>query len=334
MTTPPVEYESKTRFLRALDHFWVKNQPFLLSVGFKLRPRYDPDWVPTGENEDRMWGLNRDVLDAIRIHEGKKVVLKRVDTDSDELKIIQYLSQIDDSRNHTIPLLGIIPLPPDNASSLLVMPYTRQFDHPPFHCRAEFVELMRQYLEGLQFMHDNNVAHFDIAPQNLMMDESRVVPAGSHFRKPRSHTGIPGIFSWRNRCSVGPVEYYYIDFGLSKIVIDCAIQPIQSGRLPIGIDNATIDKALRAFRPVADSMTSRNPQDRPEPADSLAKLNIIAAKMSARKLKTPMLVKEGQLTYMAQTVISLFRNGYPPTERYEDLGYTTWVDRVFGIFGM
>lgn len=32
--------------------FWVDYQPFLLSRGYKLRPRYQPDWVPS-------WGTQR-----------------------------------------------------------------------------------------------------------------------------------------------------------------------------------------------------------------------------------------------------------------------------------
>lgn len=48
-----------------------------------------------------------------------------------------------------------------------------------------------------------------------MMDESRVVPKGSHFGRPYSHDGCGFNLTWRHRCSVAPVDYYYIDFGLS-----------------------------------------------------------------------------------------------------------------------
>jgi hypothetical protein len=48
-----------------------------------------------------------------------------------------------------------------------------------------------------------------------MMDESRVVPKGSHFNKPQSHDGVNYNLRWRHRCSVAPVCYFYIDFGLS-----------------------------------------------------------------------------------------------------------------------
>ena len=29
------------------EQFWVEQQPFLLAHGYRLRPRYDPAWVPS-----------------------------------------------------------------------------------------------------------------------------------------------------------------------------------------------------------------------------------------------------------------------------------------------
>ncbi|KAJ6489432.1 kinase-like domain-containing protein [Mycena vulgaris] len=334
------------------EHMWVELQPLLLSLGFRLRPRYDPNWIPSwtntsepGQYEDSL-GLCIDynIVDATRIEDGKKVVLKRVATASEELQIIKYLCSISDRRNRTIPLIGIIPLP-DNLTSLLVMPYLRRFNHPPFHCRAEFLEAMRQFLEGLEFMHELNVSHFDITPQNLMMDESRVVPGGSHFCFPHSHTGFPGVFSWENRCSVGPVDYYYIDFGLSMYFRDGKNAALTTGTLrtfkkipelsqtapynPFKVDifqlGLTMGKlietypALSAFRPVSERMMSPNPQDRPDPADSLAELNRIAARMSPQKLSAPILEKKGLVSHLARKVVSVYCKDYPPPQRYESL---------------
>ncbi|KAJ7468309.1 kinase-like domain-containing protein [Mycena galericulata] len=337
------------------ERMWLELYPFLLSSGFKLRPRYDPNYVPPWTITDEPGDYEEcipltgyyNVVDATCIEDGKKVVLKRVASDSEEQAILQYLSQIPDPRNRTIPLLRIIPLPPDSSQSLLVMPFTRRFNHPPFHCRAEFLEAMRSFLEGLQFMHDNHVCHFDIAPQNLMMDETRVVPAGSHFCRPESHTGLPGVFSWENRCSVGPVDYYYIDFGLSMYFPDGKDTALTTGTLrtfktipelsltvpynPFKVDifqlGLTMQKliktypALSAFRPVAQRMMSPNPRDRPDPADSLAQLNSIAARISSHKLSAPILEKKGVARYLARNVVSIFQKDYPPSRRYEDLGY-------------
>ncbi|KAF8124263.1 hypothetical protein K438DRAFT_1436369, partial [Mycena galopus ATCC 62051] len=154
------------------ERFWVSMQPFLLAQGYQLQPRYDPDWIPSwirkifiqelrDEEEDTIPMIYDCVLDATRICDGKKVILKRVETNSQEIEIMKYLnhpSVRDDPRNRTIKLLDIIPAP-QTFWSFLVMPYCRVFKYPPFHCGNEFVEAMCQFLEGLQFMHENNIVH-------------------------------------------------------------------------------------------------------------------------------------------------------------------------------
>ncbi|KAJ7666678.1 kinase-like domain-containing protein [Mycena polygramma] len=310
------------------EQFWLDNQPFLLSRGYQLRPRYRPDWVPSwpmdpngtwGFYEDGIRLLCKSAIDATRIHDDRKVVLKRVATDGEEISIIKYLdssSMRSDPRNHTIPLLEEFHMP-GSPWSFLVMPYGREFDYPPFHCRKEFLEAMTQFLEGLQFMHDHNIAHFDIAPQNMMMDESRVIPKGSHFAEPRSHTGFYGLFSWNNRCTVGPSSYFYIDFGLSLYYPNGKDTALHLGTLrtfrtipelsqtvpynPFKVDifqlGLTIRKLIDAcsisfhaypdledFRSVASSMTATNPDDRLTPADALLSLQQIAATLPSSKL--------------------------------------------------
>lgn len=37
---------AKSEWLKS-ELFWVSHQPFLLLRGYKLRPRYDPNWVPS-----------------------------------------------------------------------------------------------------------------------------------------------------------------------------------------------------------------------------------------------------------------------------------------------
>lgn len=89
------------------------------------------------------------VMDAIRIADGAKVVLKRVSSRSYELLIHSKLSSQEmrtDPRNRTVPLISVIPLP-DHEIVLLVVPYLRIFASPPFHCRAEFVEALRQLIK-------------------------------------------------------------------------------------------------------------------------------------------------------------------------------------------
>ncbi|KAJ7450250.1 kinase-like domain-containing protein [Mycena galericulata] len=329
------------------ERFWVDIQPFLLAKGYQLRPRYHPDWIPSWiskqkgakEYEDSLEGEFTSVLDATCIHDGKKVILKRVPTGGEELAIIKRLSSpsvCSDHRNRTIPLFDVVVLP-NSPWSFLVMPYCRRFNYPPLHCRKEFVEAITQFMEGLQFMHDRNIAHFDIAPQNMMMDESRVVPKGSHFCKPRTHTGFYGLFSWNDRCSVSPVDYYYIDFGLSLYFPDGKDTALHLGTLrtfptipelsltvpynPFKVDiyqlGLTIRKLIDAypdledFRSIANDMTATNPNDRPTPADAVSDLRRIATRMTPAKL-SEQIWEKGTTNWqkMSRAVLGGYRYDY------------------------
>jgi serine/threonine protein kinase len=73
----------------------------------------------------------------------------------------------------------------------------------------------------------------------MMMEESPVVPKGSHFTDEVTHHGRPGIFWWKERCSVKDVQYYYIDFGLSRYY-------------PEGNETATALGYLRGFEEIPE----------------------------------------------------------------------------------
>jgi len=90
-----------------------------------------------------------DVLDATQIKDGVKVVLKRVPSAGNEVEIALYLSSAEmrsNPRNRMVLILDVITLL-DDKYVLLVMPYLRIFNTPPFHCRMEFVEAIRQFLQ-------------------------------------------------------------------------------------------------------------------------------------------------------------------------------------------
>jgi hypothetical protein len=91
-----------------------------------------------------------DVLDAVRISDSQKVVLKKVSTASYEIPIAQLLSSPalrNDPRNHTVPVLDVIPLPADDDWALLVMPALLEFQKLPFRRVGEFCEAALQYLQ-------------------------------------------------------------------------------------------------------------------------------------------------------------------------------------------
>ena len=121
-------------------------------------------------------------MDATRRRDGKHVMLKRVrpEEEPDELMITQSFSSPEfarDPRNHCVPLLDIIEMPP-NDQKLMVMPLLRPFQNPRFQTFGEFVAFFTQICEvrssqhpssrinsdkalyqGLQFMHERNIAH-------------------------------------------------------------------------------------------------------------------------------------------------------------------------------
>lgn len=39
--------KSEDFLLDSTEQTWVEMQPFLLKRGYRLRPRYDPDWIPS-----------------------------------------------------------------------------------------------------------------------------------------------------------------------------------------------------------------------------------------------------------------------------------------------
>ena len=119
-------------------------------------------------------------MDAICRRNGKQVMLKKIypDEGPHELVITQLFSSRElarDPRNHCVPLLDVIEVP-QNGQKLMVMPLLRPFNDPHFETFGEFVAFFTQICEvrffhthrhepiltldqGLQFMHEQNIAH-------------------------------------------------------------------------------------------------------------------------------------------------------------------------------
>lgn len=88
------------------------------------------------------------------------------------------------------------------------------FDDLPFRRVGEVAEMFQQWLEGLEIMHEHNIAYRDACTYSLMMDFSRVVPSSFHFGRWRTVDGFHPI-SWHDRSLVKPVKYFFNDFDLS-----------------------------------------------------------------------------------------------------------------------
>jgi len=108
---------------------------------------------------------------------GALVVLKIVD--SNERRLLRYFSGIKSPSNHTIPLLDAIDL--SIRETVIVLPWkcplneVLQYRDRP----DDVVSLCLQFIEGVAFLHQHNVAHCDLKPGNVVVDtrsESKVSP--------------------------------------------------------------------------------------------------------------------------------------------------------------
>ncbi|KAF8596711.1 kinase-like protein [Ceratobasidium sp. AG-I] len=209
---------------------WVSFQPYLSTKGYDLRPRYQPNWVPswqiTGADpyscEDSMKTYPLRILDAIRIEDRLQVVIKMIapaddDKEGDEeLEILEHFSaepHKSDSRNHVVPCLDSFPIPGVEGGMFYVMPLLSKYKDPPFYDLSEVHDFLQQVFEGLEYLHSNDVVHCDIASPNIMMDGRSLYDESFHpVHQTHSIDGKRLVFPKYLR-SQKPVRYYYIDFG-------------------------------------------------------------------------------------------------------------------------
>ncbi|KAF4577159.1 hypothetical protein EYR36_005146 [Pleurotus pulmonarius] len=210
------------------EFFWRDHCNWLLSKGYRLRSRYQPDWRPSWEGTKKPWDMCTDsvlprhpsVLDAQRSSNGELLMLKRVKKalHPHEAEIGQFFSSntiATDSRNHCVPIYDVLEVPDDDNLIILVMPLLRDHGSPAFDTIGEAVEFFRQVFEGVQFMHQHHVAHRDIASQNVLMDAQTLYIDKYHPSRPDSKLAIDGSPRHYTRTQV-PVKYYLADFGLSR----------------------------------------------------------------------------------------------------------------------
>ncbi|KAF8893552.1 kinase-like domain-containing protein [Infundibulicybe gibba] len=215
------------------EYFWRDHADWLKQQGYVLRPRYQPGWVASWkhpreivESEDagiHMWPW---IMDATRISDQARVILKRVQRDEypREAEIGQMFSSgllSGDDSNHCIPTYDILSVPNNDNEILIVTPFLTNATDPEFSTVGEAIEFFRQIFEGLRFMHSHHVAHCDCKFDNIMMDSTHL------YREPVHPVNNLRTFDYRRRSRAftrteRPVKYYLIDFGLSRhYKVDC-----------------------------------------------------------------------------------------------------------------
>jgi hypothetical protein len=175
--SPVTHDNSYTRQVGTLvesEKWWRDHYLSIETHGYKLRPRYHPDWEPswikTGkvfyEVEDgqvtivrlpifssvswlKAFSKSRAVMDAVCVRDGLPVILKRVlpNDGPHELMITRHFSSAElanTSHNHCVPLLDVIELQHAEHQKLMVTPLLRPFNQPPMQTFGEFVAFFTQ----------------------------------------------------------------------------------------------------------------------------------------------------------------------------------------------
>ncbi|KAI0043012.1 hypothetical protein FA95DRAFT_503631 [Auriscalpium vulgare] len=314
------------------ERWWVEREKLLEAAGYRLRPRFRQDWVPSWRGtkklyyhqEDGIHNFLRVTLDATRISDGKQVMMKQVVRKEGpyELDIATYLSSealMSDPRNHTVPLLEVIELPNDEHDKIMVMPLLRPFDNPKFETYGEAVAFMTQIFEGLQFMHERNIAHRDCTEMNIMLDPSSMYPDSFHPAKRSRRKNFKGKAKYYTRTQ-RPSKYLFIDFGLSRRYDPAAgpplDEPLRGGDKtvpehrdrtklcnPFFTDIYYLGNLIRErflykrhgfefIEPLIADMVQEDPEKRPKIDEVVTRFAAIRKSLSTRKLRSRMIPRK------------------------------------------
>ncbi|KAG9105415.1 hypothetical protein FRC07_009299, partial [Ceratobasidium sp. 392] len=230
----------------SVENRWVSLQPYLLSKGYQLRPRYRPDWVPswkaTGANphscEDSANSLPVRILDATRVVDQRRVVIKMIipsgvdQEGEEELQILEHLTSSpyrDDPTNHIVPILDSFPIPDVQDGTFIVMPLLSAYSDPPFYNLSEIFDFLDQIFEGLEFLHNSGVAHCDIAADNIMTDKHPLYDELFHPYYQDLNLDAQDLVWPKYHRSQRPLRYYYIDFGYATWFRDPTSPRLRAG---------------------------------------------------------------------------------------------------------
>ncbi|KAJ7658076.1 hypothetical protein B0H17DRAFT_955399 [Mycena rosella] len=215
------------QFIEPKEIYWFHRCSFLETVGYRLRPKFHPGFVATQPSskfrfEDELTPVHarRHIMDAERISDGKHVMLKCISKSLHpfEVEIATFFGSpplVDSPRNHVIPVLEVLQDPGDADRQILVMPRLMEFDRPIFDTVGEVIDCFRQIFEGIQFMHENFVAHRDCGLLNFVLDPEKLFPHGTHPINVWATPTNDALAYHTHRTACWP-RYYIIDFGLSR----------------------------------------------------------------------------------------------------------------------
>ncbi|KAI0044614.1 hypothetical protein FA95DRAFT_1583688 [Auriscalpium vulgare] len=202
--------------LTSAEKRWLEHRDVFEAAGYRFRPRHCCGEFFLDREDGKPYHAGH-LLDATRMSDGQQVIMKKIPRREgvQELEIVQYLCSepyASDPRNHTAQLSEVLSVAED---TVIVIPQLRPYDSPPFQTFGEAVAFFSQIFEGLLYMHELGIAHRDCTHNNIMLDSSRMYPAGFHPNKIDRRRDFKGRAKHYTRTQIRP-RYLYIDFGLSQ----------------------------------------------------------------------------------------------------------------------
>ncbi|KAF7297313.1 Protein kinase domain-containing protein [Mycena indigotica] len=314
------------------DIYWLEHRSFLEASGYRLRPKFNPEYIlnpnPAARREDWATHTRHTIMDAHRISDGQPVMLKAVSTriHPHEVEIARLFSSpplSEDPKNHCIPIFDVLTDPDDTDKQIIVMPRLLRFDRPMFETVGEVVDCFRQIFEGIEFMHQNFVAHRDCWGPNLAQDPSLLFPDGFHpiyiSQDPQNQHKARHI----SRTECWP-RFFLLDFGLSRRYDPANGPPLE--RVIYGGDRSPPEQhkrpaicnpfptdiyvlgnllkndfvysrrlgkksvilpSLRFLEPLVEAMTRPDPATRPTIGEVIDQLDVLCNDLSSWHLRRP-----------------------------------------------
>ncbi|KAF8627102.1 hypothetical protein AX15_004542 [Amanita polypyramis BW_CC] len=301
--------------------WWRSHRELLESFGYKLRRNLFPDFYLDQGNEKMQYNPIM-LMDATRIVDGRRVMLKRVGQKELEIAVFFKYSHetiTNDRRNHCVPVFDVLEVPDEEETAIVVIPFLRPSFSPRFETRGELLEFFRQILEGVHFMHMYNVVYRDCTVQNILMEGDGLYPQGFHpvwFNRTLTCSGPAKQRFNRTR---RPPTYYLTGFGPSCYFPATTTDPLafpSSGGIPLPehqeqstlydpftADVYDVGNAILAFLhgrktqenpicgfqfliPLLEDMTHQDANERPTMEGVVARYNRILKMQSKRSLRS------------------------------------------------
>ncbi|KAJ7032331.1 hypothetical protein C8F04DRAFT_1221938 [Mycena alexandri] len=326
--------------LNKVELWWRDHQEWIESCGYLLRPRYRVGWERPTNREETMRSTSW-VMDATRLADGVVVALKLISLDdltvSGEERIMLLLNSEPLASHPDNPcpkLYDILTVPGDDNQKLLVLPFLRRFDSPPFETVGEVMDFCRQALHGLRFLHEHDIAHRDPHYMNIMLDPTSMYPNGFYTGHP-SYDCYAADLSIRAQVftrTQRPSRYYWIDYGLADVFrsdrADLRVPYVRGGDKDIPETRKGLTRAdpfaadvwwvgnliqtqllerysgLESLAPLVASMCRESPEDRPTMVAATVHFDKILMQCSSWRLRS--------LTVRRKHLLARFLQGLPP----------------------